>query len=127
MGHLMIIIANILNTAANNPIVKQNLDGIDSHLKTQTENFAYFFKNQLKKENQAWNEFIATAYEEAKELEKMQIGGPRPYSLGDPGEEDDDDEKGNSELVNVFTQYLVQQGFASDFAEEFNNDEDDDG
>lgn len=104
MGHLMIIIANTLNTAANNPLVKQNLD-----------------------ENQAWNEFIATAYEEAKELEKMQIGGPRPYSLGDPGEEDDEDEKGNSELVNVFTQYLVQQGFASDFAEEFNNDEDDDG
>lgn len=103
MGHLMNIIGYIV-TQLNNPLTKHALE-----------------------ENEAWKEFIEGPYEQAREVEKVQLGGPRPFNFGEPQDDDDDDERGNSELVNVFTQYLVQQGYTSDFVEEFNNDDDDEG
>lgn len=105
MGHLMNITNTIVNLAATNPEINEILDN----------------------ESQSWKDFIEGPFIEARDLERVQLGGPRPFNLGECGDEEDDDEKGNSELVNVFTQYLVQQGFASDFAEDFNNDDDEDG
>ena len=49
--------------------------------------------------------------------------------LGDASSDEDDeyDDKGatNNELVNVFTQYLVQQGYTNDFPDDFNDNEED--
>jgi hypothetical protein len=40
------------------------------------------------------------------------------------GDEDPNNGMANNELVNVFTQYLVKQGFTNDFPKDFLADED---
>ena len=81
---------------------------------------------------EGWTEAIQGPYTEIRTIETIQLGGHKPSGLVNSSDEEDEfDEKGaNSELVNVFTQYLVQQGYTNDFPDDFNDaeeDYDDDG
>mmetsp|Transcript_18759 Transcript_18759/g.47700 ORF Transcript_18759/g.47700 Transcript_18759/m.47700 type:complete len:633 (-) Transcript_18759:269-2167(-) len=105
VGHLMNIACAIQSAAAKHTGLRTALDA-DNDWKVFSENF----------------------YAETMAVQSRQLGGHKPLSLETGSSEDEDlelDETGeSSDLVNVFTQYLVQQGFNADFPDDFNDDED---
>jgi serine/threonine-protein phosphatase 6 regulatory subunit 3 len=70
-----------------------------------------------------WSGYVEGALKNTNEVQNLVLGGAKP-SMNDEGESSDNDIQGHSDLVNVFTQYLVNQGF-SDFPKDFADEEDD--
>jgi len=83
-----------------------------------------FLKNQPQ-----WVNYVQGDLRKQNSDSQILLGGQKP-SVDDGGQSSSGDEDGggagmaNNELVNVFTQYLVKQGFTNDFPKDFLADED---
>jgi len=80
--------------------------------------------------NQAqWMNYVQGELRKQNSDSQILLGGQKP-SVDDGAQSSSGDEEGggagmaNNELVNVFTQYLVKQGFTNDFPKDFLADED---
>jgi len=76
-----------------------------------------------------WVNYVQGDLRKQNSDSQILLGGQKP-SVDDGAQSSSGDEEGggagmaNNELVNVFTQYLVKQGFTNDFPKDFLADED---
>mmetsp|Transcript_30167 Transcript_30167/g.84270 ORF Transcript_30167/g.84270 Transcript_30167/m.84270 type:complete len:593 (+) Transcript_30167:130-1908(+) len=81
--------------------------------------------------HERWNSYVEGALKDQNAYDNILLGGQKP-SAEDSVQNSSGDEDGgmagmaNNELVNVFTQYLVKQGFTNDFPKDFLGEEEED-
>ena len=80
--------------------------------------------------NAKWQNYVQEDLPKQNFEAEILLGGQKP-SVDDPnqsssGDEDPAHGMANNELVNVFTQYLVRQGFTNDIPKDFLGDDDED-
>ena len=84
--------------------------------------------HQICESHERWTDYVNVALKQQNENDSMLLGGQKPTAddsvQNSSGDEDGGmSGMGNNELVNVFTQYLVKQGFTNDFPKDFLNDD----